>query len=313
MLGKTANGVYWMFRYLERSENTARLLDAGHRIALTHSHAANNEWASIISATGSKYVFNEITRESRANEVINFLLRDRSNPSSVLSVINFARDNGRCVRTALTREVWEAINECWLTIKDLLNRQVHEKNLSNVLRIIRNQNGLVRSALHSTMLRNDIYNFSRIGTYIERADSTARLLDVKYYVLLPSVSSVGSSLDNVQWETILRSASALRSYTWLNGGIINPSKIADFLIFDRRLPRSFIFCFAKIVENLENIAMSYGKRFKCNDLADITNERLKISDINSIHQAGLHEFIEQFITEANILARQIEIDFRFYD
>ena len=311
MLGKTANGVYWMFRYLERSENTARLLDAGHRIALTHSHAASNEWASIISATGSAKVFNSVPRESQGSEVVNFLLRDKSNPSSVLSVINTSRDNGRSVRTALTREVWEAINECWLTIKDLLKRPVSEKNLTTVLRVIRNQNGLVRSALHSTMLRNDIYNFSRIGTYIERADSTARLLDVKYYVLLPSVSSVGSSLDNVQWETILRSASALRSYTWLNGGDITPSKIADFLIFDQRLPRSFIFCFAKIVENLEHLAKAYDKRYKCNDIADITNERLNMSNINSILESGLHEFIEQFISEANNLARQIEIDFRF--
>ena len=208
MLGKTAGGLYWMFRYLERSENTARLLEAGFRIALTRSHAAEDEWKSVVTTAGALHAYEEKYQQFEASNVINFLLRDGDNPSSVVSVIEAARSNARMVRTALTREVWEATNECWMTLKALLAGPVRERDLPAVLGTIRQQSALVRGALHGTMLRNDIYDFARIGTFLERSDNTARILDVKYYVLLPSISSVGSSLDNVQWETILRSVSS---------------------------------------------------------------------------------------------------------
>jgi uncharacterized alpha-E superfamily protein len=222
MLGKTAGGLFWMFRYLERSENTARLVEAGFRIALTRSAAAEDEWMSVIQTAGVRKASWRAPRRCRRQPVIDFLLRDKTNPSSVISVVEAARNNARLVRTALTREVWEATNECWLALKDVLARQVRERDLPETLALIRQQSALVRAALHGTMLRNDIYDFARIGTFLERADNTARILDVKYYVLLPSVMHVGSSLDNVQWETILRSVSAQRAYRWLNAGDINP-------------------------------------------------------------------------------------------
>jgi uncharacterized alpha-E superfamily protein len=207
MLGKTAGGLYWMFRYLERSENTARLVAAGQRIALTRSHA-DDEWVSVLQTTATwdayKRKHGEIAREA----AIDWMLRDGDNPSAVLKVVEAARNNARLVRTALTREVWESVNESWMTLKDALGRRVSERDLPAILTLIRNRSAHVRGAFAGTMLRNDIYNFARIGTFIERADNTARLLDVKYYVLLPSAQAVGSNLDNVQWETILRSVSA---------------------------------------------------------------------------------------------------------
>ena len=232
MLGKTAGGLYWMFRYLERSENTARLLEAGFRIALTRSHAAEDEWKSVVTTAGALDAYEQKYQRFEAANVINFLLRDADNPSSVVSVIEAARSNARMVRTALTREVWEATNECWMTLKALLARPVRERDLPAVLGTIRQQSALVRGALHGTMLRNDIFDFARIGTFLERADNTARILDVKYYVLLPSISSVGSSLDNVQWETILRSVSSQRAFRWIYGAEVRPKNIADF--FDPR-------------------------------------------------------------------------------
>lgn len=312
MLGKTAGGLFWMFRNLERSENTARLLEAGFRMALTRSAAAEDEWASVVSATGCKQQYADQFAQFNAANIIEFLLRDGANPSSVVSVVKAARDNARLVRTALTREVWEATNECWITLKDLLSRPITERELPEVLGTIRQQSALVRGALHGTMLRNDSYDFARLGTFVERADNTARILDVKYYVLLPSASFVGSSLDNVQWETILRSVSAQRAYRWLNQGDSNPVWIADFLIHDRRLPRSLAFCYAKIVGNLNYLADDYGMRHRCHDQAGATFQQLKENPIESIFETGLHEFLVEFIRSNTELGVQIEQDYRFY-
>ncbi len=311
MLGKTAGGLFWMFRYLERSENTTRLLDAGHRIAVTRSSAAENEWSSIVSTAGARDAFLARHDEFEAGKVIDFLLRDRNNPSSVMSVMDAARDNARLVRTALTREVWEATNECWMTLKATLARPVSTKNLTDVLGTIRQQSGLVRGALHGSMLRNDIYNFCRLGTFIERADSTARILDVKYYVLLPSVSHVGSSLDNVQWETILRSVSGMRAYRWMHGGEITATGIAEFLILDRQMPRSLSFCFNKIVDNLGYLANNYEERHLCHEQADRILARFNKTSIGKIFDLGLHQYLVEFLRDNNALGRQIEQDYRF--
>ena len=302
-----------MFRYLERIENTARLIDAGFRIALTKHNSAEDEWASVISTVGVRAQFLERHDAFEAAKVIDFLLRDPSNPSSVSSSMEMARNNARLVRTALTREVFEATNECWMTLRELLKRPVKDRELPAVLSTIRQQAGLVRAALHGTMLRNDIFDFGRIGTFLERADNTARILDVKYYVLLPSVSLVGSALDNVQWEMILRSVSANRSYRWLHGGYVNPKGIADFLILDGRLPRSLSFCLTKIVDNLGYLATDYGELHQCHEQATKLLSHLKSHTIDTIFEAGLHEFIENFIADNNELGLQIEKDYRFYE
>jgi len=312
MLGKTAGGLFWMFRYLERCENTARLLDAGWRLALTRSGESEGEWESVINTAGFRFIYDEKHTDFEAGHVINFLLRDRDNPSSVLSAISLARSNARLVRTALSSEVWEAINEYWMAIKAALARPVTEKSLAAVLSEIRNRTAIVRGTLHGTMLRNDIYNFCRLGTFVERSDNTARILDVKYYVLLPSSSFVGSSMDNTQWENILRSVSAERSFGWLYGGEVSASTIADFLILDRRMPRSLAFCHAKILENLEYLEAEYGERQPCQDLSEKCAARYRNRKVYEIFEDGLHEFLETAIQDTAQLAAQIEQDFRFY-
>lgn len=312
MLGKTAGGLFWMFRNLERSENTARLLETGFRMALTRSTAADDEWASVVSAAGCLQQYSDQYAHFNASNVIDFLLRDTSNPSSVVSVVKTARDNARLVRTALTREVWEATNECWIILKDMLSRPISERELPDVLVSVRQQSSLVRGTMLGTMLRNDIYDFARLGTFMERADNTARILDGKYYVLLPSASFVGSSLDNVQWESILRSVSAQRAYRWLSQGDSNPVWIADFLIRDQRLPRSLAFCYAKIVNNLNYLADDYSVHYPCQDQARTMYERLSKTPIESIFESGLHEFLVEFIRQNAELGTQIEQDYRFY-
>lgn len=311
MLGKTAGGLFWMFRFLERSENTARLIEAGFRMALTRSAVGADEWKSIVTAAGVRSEFEARYSAYETQDVIDFLLRDPDNPSSVKSSVEAARVNARMVRIALTREVWEATNECWMTLTKVLAEPIPERDLPAVLGTIRQQSALVRGALHGTMLRNDIYDFARIGTFIERGDSTARILDVKYYVLLPSISYVGSSLDNVQWETILRSVSAHRSYRWLNGGEITPKGIANFLILDRRMPRSLAFCAAKLSDNLAYLADDYGDRHPCHELAEHLRDRLRNNTIEMILEDGLHEFVQGFIRDNIAIGNEIERNYRF--
>lgn len=313
MLGKTAGGLFWMSRYLERCENTTRLIDAGFRIALTRSSAAENEWASLVTTTGAEQAFHERHDDYSAVGVVDFLLRDKNNPSSVISAIEAARNNARMARTALTREVWEATNESWITLNALLAEPVSERDLPDTLGLVRRQSSLVRGAMHGTMLRNEIYDFSRVGTFIERADNTARILDVKYYVLLPSIAYVGSQLDNVQWETILRSVSAHRSYRWLNGDDINPAGIANFLIFDRRMPRSMMFCYDKIAENLGFLERDYGEKLDCQTKAETMKATLDGLTIEKLLDSGLHEFLDEFLRDNADLANLIEEDYRFYN
>lgn len=303
-----------MFRYLERSEHMARLLDAGLRIALTRTSAsAEDEWRSIIISSGADEEFESRHDSYESQNVIDFMLRDKQYAGSVISMIGNARSNARLVRTALTREVWEATNECWMSLRDRMARPIRERDLPELLGEIRRQSALVRGALHGTMLRNDIYNFARLGTFLERADSTARILDVKYYVLLPSVHFVGSSLDNLQWDNILRSVSGQRAFRWLNSGDPDTKSIADFLLFDKRFPRSLRFCQTRMLENLQHLADDYGVRHNCHEIVERMDRRLKNESIDSVFDFGLHEFITEQVQLYHLLAAQIEKDYRFYE
>jgi uncharacterized alpha-E superfamily protein len=311
MLGKTAGGLYWMFRYLERSENTARLVGAGQRIALTRSHA-DDEWVSVLQTTATDQAYAAKHGEVARDTAIDWMLRDRDNPSSVLMVIEAARNNARLVRTALTREVWESVNESWMVLKEALARRVSERDLPAILTLIRQRSAHVRGAFAGTMMRNDIYNFARIGTFIERADNTARLLDVKYYVLLPSAQAVGSNLDNVQWETILRSVSAEGAYRMTFGQDVRPRKIAQFLILDGRMPRSLAFAVGKLSDNFGYLAECYGARAPSHDLTEALRADYFDQEIDQIFSSGLHEYIQDFLGAAAAVGSQVEIDYRFY-
>ena len=311
MLGKTAGGLFWMCRYLERSANNARLIEAGSRMMMTRTTEENAEWGSVLETANVRQIYDERHDAVDRQSVIDFPLRDKANPSSVMSVVEAARSNARMVRVALTREVWEAVNDTWMKLKDALARPVRETELPNVLELIRQQSAQVRGALHGTMLRNDIFNFCRIGTFLERSDNVARILDVKYYVLLPSVSMVGTSIDNYQWEAILRSAAAERSFAWLNKDS-GPRTIAEFLILDRRLPRSIAFCYLNIARNLGYLEAEYDESRPCMEICAETLNRLTSTDIETIFQGGLHEFIQSIIQANNSLGLQIEKDYRFY-
>ncbi|MEQ3648369.1 alpha-E domain-containing protein [Hyphomonas sp.] len=311
MLGRTASGLFWMARLLERAENTSRLVEAGFRMALTRSQPGEEEWRSVLVTAGCCDAYLERHDTIEGEKVADFALRDRSNPSSVMSALHAARESARMTRTALTREMWEAINDFWMAVRDALKRPPSEADLPEILTLIRQQGAQVRGATTGTMLRNDIYNFVMLGIMFERADNTARILDTKYYVLLPSSASVGSSLDNVQWEMILRSASAERSFHWLNGGNITPRAIADFLIFDTRMPRSLAYCYDTITYQLDWLSRQYCQRLETHDLAASLEASLTATTIENVFDNGLHEFLTDFLVRNASLSSQIEKDFRF--
>ncbi|WP_147178879.1 alpha-E domain-containing protein [Ciceribacter naphthalenivorans] len=312
MLGRTANGLYWMFRYIERAENIARLVDAGLRMSLTRSGASDDDWAAVLLSADVREGFDASHAKVTAADAIDFLLRDTANPSSVMSCIEAARNNARMVRTALTRETWEATNECWIDLKQMLARRLKSADLPEVIDTVKRRAGLIRGAFHGSMLRNEIYNFARIGTFIERADNTSRILDVKYYVLLPAITHVGSSLDNMQWESILRSVSAHRSYRWVYDGDYRAANIADFLILNGQMPRSLAYSYDKIASNLGYIAKDYGERLAAHDTADDMRTTLQSTTIGTIMDQGLHEFLDSFIARNNRLGQEITEGYRFY-
>jgi len=312
MLGKTANGLFWMYRYMERAENTARLIETGQRIALTRLSHSDAEWNSVLKSADCYRTYTQTHDSVTRDQAVDWMLRNKSNPSSVLSSILSARQNARLVRTAITGDVWEAVNATYMALKDVLARKVSERDLPEVLRQITRHAALVRGMTHGTMLRNEIYDFARLGTFIERTDNTARILDVKYYVLLPTPGAVGSSLDNVQWETILRSVSAPGGFRLEYGSAAGPQEIAEFLILDRRMPRSLAFCVRKLRDNLGYLAESEEAGHATRERVISLEHELLNRNINDIFEYGLHEFLQTVLRQVREISQQIEIDFRFY-
>jgi uncharacterized alpha-E superfamily protein len=312
MLGRVANGIFWMYRYLERAENTARLLAAGHRMALTRgADAATEEWRSVLTTLGLRKSYEAQNDDYSTAHVCDFVLRGKANPESVLTMIEKARLNARACRSAITLEVWEAVNEGWMALRDLLARPVRVGSLDQALAAIRRESTLARGATHGSMLRNEIYCFTRVGTFLERADNTARILDVKYYLLLPSLAYVGTPLDTAQWDNVLRSLSGERAYRWLNAGRMDARSIAEFVILDDRFPRSLAFAYASMRENLAALARLHGHEGRAHELMRQADQELTGKTIDQIFEAGLHEFLIGFIRRNRDVASAIAEQYRF--
>ena len=312
MLGKTANGLTWMSRYIERAENVARLIEVGKRMSLVRADRAESEWEAIVIAAGVAAPYAARHGENHgAAQTVDFLLRDPSNPSSALAAIEAARTNARMVRTAITREVWEATNDFWLDMKDELRRPVSEAALPDVLERLRRHGALIRGAFYGTMLRNETYDFARIGTYLERGDATARILDVKYHVLLPRTEDVGGPLDVIQWEQLLRSVHVNRAYMSEYGAEYRADRITEFLVLNERMPRSLRFCARRVLAHLDHVAEEYGTRPASCDEATAIAADLDAHTLDSVFEAGLHDVLTRFIERNAALGDAIARDFRF--
>ena len=299
-----------MQRYIERAENMARLLDAGLRLSLTNLSAEPDEWQSVLVSAGVETGYLAKYQSFEPNQIVDYMLRDFDNPSSVISSIGIARTNGRMVRTALTRETWEAINESWLILRQHLSEPVED--LPAVLDLVKARTALIRGSFYGTMLRNPIFDFCNLGTFVERADNTARILDVKYWVLMPTHSSVGSSLDNYQWGSILRSVSALRSYAWEYDADLRAVDIIDFLMLNKRMPRSLSYSYRCINDSLDYLARTYGREHPCHATARQISGRLESLSVAEIIEDGMHEFIETLIVDNNRLSNEIARAYSFF-
>ena len=236
MLSRTADNLYWLARYVERAEYLARILEVTQRLTtLPLAYVgSSNEWESAVATAGCAHAFAAAYPEANEETVTDFLCFSTANPSSIRNCFEIARTNARAVRTALTVEMWDAINGTWLELKRFGNGPTSREEFMRFLRWVQETSLRFDGSAYRTMLRNDAYWFSRLGVYMERADNTARILDVKYHMLLPANERVGGPLDYFQWSAILRSVSALTAYHWVYRESVKPWLIADLLILRRR-------------------------------------------------------------------------------
>ncbi|HWM48024.1 MAG TPA: alpha-E domain-containing protein [Xanthobacteraceae bacterium] len=303
MLSRTADNLYWLARYVERAEYLSRTLEATLRLSTLPLDyvGSSNEWASTVATAGCAGAFYAAYGEANEENVVEFLAFSLDNPSSIRSCFEAARTNARAVRTALTVEMWDAINGAWIELKRFGNGPTSRDELLRFLRWVQEISMLFDGSAYRTMLRNDAYWFSRLGLYIERADNTARILDVKYHLLLPEAEHVGGPLDYFQWAAILRSVSALTAYHWVYRDSVKPWLIADLLILNEQMPRSLASCYANLVSHLDQIANAYGRQGPTQRQARAIRTRLENSRMDGIFQSGLHEFITGFLADNNKL------------
>lgn len=306
MLSRTADNLYWVARYTERADFIARTLDATVRFtALPRAYLGeSNEWESAVASSGDVELFESLYDTANEETVRDFLAFNPLNPSSIRNCLETARENARSVRTALTIEMWEALNGAWLELKKFDNRMDREE-FTRFLDWVKGVVLAFDGSAYRTMLRNDAFWFTRLGSAIERADNTARILDVKYHLLLPESEWVGGSLDYYQWTTILREVSAVTAYHWVYRESVKPWLIADLLILNRQMPRSIANCYEILVRHLDLIADAYGRRGASQRLASATLNRLSSERIEHVFGGGLHEFVEEFIATNNALGAAI--------
>ncbi len=307
MLSRTASNLYWLSRYVERAECLARILDATYRLsALPQGYGSEtNEWDSAIATAGCVTSFKEKYKEANERTVTEYLAFSPDNPSSIRNCIEIARTNARSVRTALTGEMWDAINSAWHELHRYDPKRITREEFTRFLNFVTETSVRFDGTSFRTMLRNDAYWFSRLGFLVERADATARILDVKYHVLLPREAQVGGPLDYFQWASILRSVSARTSYHWVYRDSVKPWLVADLLILNRQMPRSLASCYENINRYLDDLAQFYGRQGQAQRLARATTSKLENGKIEEIFQSGLHEFITQFLIDNNRVGNAI--------
>jgi len=299
--------MFWLSRYIERAENLARILDVASRMATLPSAYAgsSNEWESAIATAACQDAFHSFYDKATRDNVVEFIVASPDNPSSIKSCIDIARSNARAVRTAMTGEMWEIINDAWHEMQKINLRKLDAARLPRFLTFVKEASLRFDGAAYRTMLRTDHYWFQRLGTFVERADNTARLLDVKYHVLLPETEAIGGGLDYFQWSSILRAVSAQTSFHWVYRESVKPWLVADFLILSRKQPRSLISTCIQINDVLDRLSETYGRRGTSQRLARQIYAILDGAEAEALFQGGLHEFLADFIARNNELGQAI--------
>ena len=309
MLSRTAENLYWTSRYLERADSIARLLEVAYRISLIPNtqEGYNNEWESILATSGTKEEYLSLYKQPKKEKIEFFLLFDNNNFSSVKNCIEKARDNIKMVRTAVTLEVWNAVNTLFYRYDEFVKKKYNSKELPEILDLIKRQVNLIKGTIINTQLLNDGFDFLTLGNYFERADFTARIIDVKYFILLPSSSFVGTQVDNFQWSLMLRSVSSYRAFKWAYGNSeIDYIKIIDFLVLNSQCPRSLFFSVEKINHHLNRLKKNYGESNVSLSKINQIYKRLKTTSVSTILDEGLHDFLSRFIKDISSVYQSVE-------
>jgi uncharacterized alpha-E superfamily protein len=306
MLSRTADHLYWMARYIERAENMARVLDVTYSMSLVPNAAQSESalWLPALEISGNVDAYEEDYDSVNASDVIHYLSMDMNNSSSIYNALRNARENARAVRVAMTSETWENINALWLEFDQFRGQDLAQNGLREFCDWVKARSHLFRGVCFGTMLRDDAFSFVRLGTFIERADNTARLLDVKYHLLLPEEEEVGGAVDYYEWSAVLRSVSAFQAYQKIFSDTIEPWRVAELLVLRRDMPRSLHACLDEINPILDQLSGS--RQTECRRLAGELHAKLRFGKMQDIFQKGLHEFLSDFIDSNNLLGAEIQ-------
>jgi uncharacterized alpha-E superfamily protein len=310
MLSRVAESIYWMGRYIERAENVARFISVNLNLSLDMPGRAQEQWWPLIVTSGDDQQFLQGKSEYSRESVIDFLTFDEDNPNSIVSCLKMARHNARSVREIISGEMWEHLNKFYLMVED-------SGGLASVLdsphEFFHQVNLLGQQFLgvaDATMTHGEAWHFLQLGTMIERADKTSRIVDVKYFILLPDPEDVGTVYDDVQWFSLLRSASALEMYRQRHGGI-NPSNVVRFLVLDREFPRAILHCLTRGDESLHAISNTPSGDF--HNLAEqrMGQLRSQLAYVrgDEIVAGGLHEFIDRLQKQLNLVGDAVHATF----
>ncbi len=312
MLSRTANNLYWMSRHIERAENTARMLDVTYRMSLLPYRTPDESWAEpwalplVITGLATAY-YQQNPGALSSDSVMRFMVLDPANSSSIYSCLQAARENARNVRGAITSEMYEDINGTWLEMRNRTYASIVARGMSEFFDWVKMRSHQFRGVTVGTMVRDEGYRFIRLGTFIERADNTARILDVKYHTLLPSVADVGGAVDYYQWGALLRSVSAFDSYRKIYRDVITPLRVMELLVMRDDIPRSLHACMNEIYEILSDLCEDDS--LEPERLAGELHAQLHYGRAAQIAAFGLHEYLMGFLDKLSAINEEINRHF----
>jgi len=308
MLSRVASSLFWLGRYVERAENYARFIDVNFNLSIDLPPGVMEQWDPLISATGDRDEYIERYGEefNRENAVL-FLAFDEQNPNSIVSAIQQARENARIVRENIPRETWEELNDLHLYLQKQLQKKIwKQEGSTNCFKKIKNKLQLLNGISYGTIPRTQGWSFTKMGQFLERADKTSRILDVKYHFLLPSVEEVGSPLDFLHWTALLKSVSGYNAYRRIYGKI-DPTNIVYYLVLNRYFPRSIFFCLVETEKCLHDISQEpRGFSNKAEKAIGNLRADLEYAEVNDLFSFGLHEYLDQLQDRMNQISTAID-------
>jgi uncharacterized alpha-E superfamily protein len=305
MLSRVGDRIYWMSRFMERAENLARILGVTSNVVLCSTPETQEQnLLAPLTITGTARTYFQTHKTISLRSLIDFMALDVENPSSIFACIKSARDNAHAVRWQITSEMWETLNSTWIDLGSFRRSRVTGPEATRFFDWVKERSHLFRGVTYGTIMRGEAFHFSRLGTFIERADETARILDVKYHILLPRVEDVGGALDYYQWAALLKSVSSFETYRTIYRDQIRPINVAELLILDSSMPRSLAACLEEIEQALSRLSGQNDQPAK--RLAGELQARLVHGDIDEIFRGGLHEYLTDFLDDIAELGHRIQ-------